>query len=74
MIKFRNNGFIEEKVYSLNYAVNDSNKRPIILITYNKKNFLANNNQYQAWLNKSHVFLYSKKRKKDIIVLDFLLS
>lgn len=44
LIKFYNNYFIKEKVFFLNYVINDQNKRPLILILYNKNIFLVNNN------------------------------
>lgn len=60
-------------MYFSNCAVGVPNKRLVILITYDKSTFLANNGQYQAWLKKDDAFLQSKKRKKGKIILDFLL-
>ena len=43
-MKFRNNNFIKEKIYFLNYIVNNLNKRLVTLIIHNENTFLANNN------------------------------
>lgn len=61
-------------MYFLNCAVNALNKKPIILIIYNKSTFLANNGYYQAWLQKKNAFLRLQKKEKSIMVSDFLLS
>lgn len=74
MVKFCNDNFIEKKVYLSNYIINSSNKKLVILITYDKSTFLANDDWYQAWLKKSDAFLQPKKRRKDIMISDFLLS
>ena len=73
LVKFYNNSSMEKKAYFLDCAVNGPNKRPVILITYDKSIFLANNSRYQVWLKKTDAFLHPKKRKKDIMVSDFLL-
>lgn len=45
-MKFCNNGSIKKKVYFSDFAVNSSNKKPIILITNDENTFLANDSQY----------------------------
>lgn len=39
---------MEEKVYFLDSAVDNPNKKLVIFITYDKSRFLANNSQYHA--------------------------
>ena len=46
LVKFRNDGSMEEKAYSSDCAVNGPNKRPVILITYDKSTFLANDGRH----------------------------
>ena len=73
LIEFRDGGSIEEKIYPSDYTVHSSNKRPAILIIYDKSTFLANNGWHQAWLKKGNIFLRSKGRGKGIMVSNFLL-
>lgn len=42
-MKFRNDSFIEKKIYPLDFAINGSNKKLVIVIIYDKSIFLANN-------------------------------
>lgn len=73
LIKFYKNSFIEKKVYFSDYIINNLDKKPVILITYNKSTFLIKNEWHQAWLKKIDVFLYLKRREKEIIISDFWL-
>ena len=73
LVKFRNDGFMEKKLYFSDCIVNDSNKQPVILIIHNESTFLAHNSQHQAWLNNGDAFLRPKGRGKGIMVSDFLL-
>lgn len=72
-MEFRDDGFMKEKTYPSDCAVNSLNKRSVIHITHNESTFLANDGQYQAWLKKGDAFLRPKGRGKDIMVSDFLL-
>lgn len=62
LVEFCDDGLIEPKVCSLDYAINSLNKRSVIFIIYDKSTFLANDSQHQAWLKKSDTFLYSKEK------------
>ena len=42
LVEFCDDGSMEEKVYSSDFAVGGSNKRQVILITHNESTFLAN--------------------------------
>lgn len=49
MTKFNEDGTIKSKIYPPNCIVKGENQWPIILITYNKCNFSANNGVKKAW-------------------------
>lgn len=42
-MKFRNDSFIEKKMYPLDFVINSPNKKLVIVIIYDKSIFLANN-------------------------------
>lgn len=46
LVKFCYDGSMKEKAYLSNCTVDGPNKRPIILITYDKSTFLINNSQH----------------------------
>ena len=43
IVEFEKNDAIKKKIYLFDYAVHDPNRRLIIVITYNKCTFFANN-------------------------------
>ena len=57
-----------------NCAVCTLNKRPIIMIIHNKKNFLVNNGREKVWIQDSHTIFQLKDGEKNIMLSDFLLT
>lgn len=47
-VEFNKDGLILLKVYLKNCIVGNLNKRPIIIITHNKSNFLANDGEQKV--------------------------
>lgn len=72
-IEFKEDDTILLKEHSNDYAVKGLNWRPIIMITYDKSTFSANNNYQKIWILKNHAIFCPKGGKKSIMVLDFIL-
>lgn len=58
LVKFKKDDTIKDKTYLLDYVVRDKNCQPVIIITYYKCMFLANNNICKAWTRVADIFLY----------------
>ena len=74
LIKFREDGIIKEKDYSLDCIVGGKNHQPIIVITHNECIFSTNNSIRKTWTQVDETFLQSKDRRQGIISSEFLLS
>lgn len=61
------------KIYPENYAMSGPDQRPIIMITYNKSTFFANDGQQKIQTLDGNAILQLKRKRKRIMVLDFLL-
>lgn len=73
LIEFLADRFIILKKYSKNYKVNEPNRQPIIMITYNKSTFFANDSWQKVRILDGHGILKLKNKGKRIMVFDFLL-
>lgn len=71
--KFLEDRSILPKIYLDNYAVGGPNWRSIIMIIHNESIFSIKNNWRKIWTLYRHSILQSKKKRKSIIVSDFLL-
>lgn len=71
-VKFKKDNTILLKKYSENCAVEDSNQRPIIMITHDKNIFFANNSCQIVWTFERYEIFYPKRKRTGIMVLDFL--
>lgn len=73
LVKFFEDGSILSKEYLSDYVVGDSGQRSIIIIIYDESIFCANDNYWKVWTFNSQKVLYLKRKKKRIMILDFLL-
>lgn len=64
---------IKDKVYPDNYQFGDICCKPKIMITHNGYIFFAIDRITYGWQYKRDIFFYSKKKRRGIIILDFLL-
>ena len=72
-VEFKEDGTILPKKYPDDYAVGGSDQQPIIMITHDESTFSANNSRQKVWTFEGHGILCPKRKKKGIIVSDFLL-
>lgn len=63
LVEFNKDGTIKPKIYFFNCIVENEDFWPIIVITYNKYIYLANNRIQKAWTQESDIFLRSKRRE-----------
>lgn len=60
LVKFDENDKIKNKIYLPNCIVSGEDCQPIIIITYYKYIFFANNNIYKTWPRIRDIFLHLK--------------
>ncbi len=73
MVEFYDNNAMKPKVYPLDCVMRGKNCQPIIVITYDKCTFSANNKIQKAWTQEGNTFLRSKGQRQGIMVLEFIL-
>ena len=73
MVGFNEDGIMKDKEYSLDYIIGRRIRKPIIMITYDKCMFSANDGIYKAWTQVEDTFLRPKRRRQGIMVFKFLL-
>lgn len=71
LIEFKKNNIIKAKVYPIDCQIGDKNRKSIICIIHDEYIFSANNKF--AWQIKDDIFLKPKRKKREIIIPDFLL-
>lgn len=62
------------KIYHVICVVKRSDRRPIIMITYDESIFSINNDRRKVWTLNRYGILRSKRKEKGIMVSDFFLS
>lgn len=72
-MEFGENRSILSKKYPEDCIFGESNQRPIIMITYDKNTFLANDKYQKVQTLDNYRILQLKSKRKNIIVLDFFL-
>ena len=72
-VEFSNDGSMLPKTYPENCAVGGLDRKPIIMITYDKSTFFANDGRRKVWTLDGHAILRPKIKGKEIMVSDFLL-
>lgn len=73
LIEFDSEKNIKEKMYFVNCYVKSISQKLVIVIPYNEYTFFANDKKIHKKICKRDIFLYHKKKDKQIIVSDFLL-
>lgn len=73
MVEFNKDGTIKPKAYPPDCAIKDENQQSIIIITYDKHTFSANNGIQKAQTQKRDILLLFKGKRQDIIILKFFL-
>lgn len=73
LIEFEEDGSMKTKEYPDNCAVGGDKHCPVIVITYNKYTFSANNGIWKAQTQIEDTFLRFKGRNQGIIASDFFL-
>lgn len=73
LVKFNKDNTMKSKIYRLDYIVEDEDCRSIMIITYNKYIFLANDSIFKAEIRVEDTFLYSNSQRQDIMISKFLL-
>lgn len=58
IVEFNKSDVIEPKIYLIDYIIEDNNWQPIIIITYNKYTFSANNRIQKVLAQKGDTFQY----------------
>ena len=72
-VEFSDDGSILPKTYSEDCALGGPSWRPIIMITYDKNTFSANDDQQKLWTLDGHGIIRPKGGRKEIMVSDFFL-
>lgn len=72
MVEFEEDDTMKSKVYPPNCTVGVDERRLIIVITYDKCTFPANNGIQRAWTQKGDTFLTLKGRRQCIMTYEFL--
>jgi hypothetical protein len=73
LVKFAEDGSMQEKTYPAGCIVGGPDRRPIVMITHDESIFSANDGRHQAWVKDGDTILRPKGRGKGIMVSDFLL-
>ena len=73
-VEFYEDGTIVPKEYPDDCAVRGLNRRLIIIITNDESIFSANNRRKKVWILNGQGILRPKRKRKGIMVSDFLLS
>ena len=72
-VEFFEDGTMVLKEYLDDCAVDRPDRRPIIMIKYDKSTFSANDGCRKIWILNGQGILRPKGKRKEIMVLDFLL-
>lgn len=73
LVKFKKDSTIIPKEYPNNCTVGGPNQQPVIMIIYDKNTFSVHDSWQNIWTLEGHKTLCLKSKKKDIMILDFLL-
>ena len=73
LVEFFDNGSIVSKKYLNDYVVEEPDLKPIIIIIYNESIFFPSGDCQKVQTIDSQRVLQSKRKRKTIIISDFLL-
>lgn len=73
LVEFDSKGNMKDKVYPHDCQVERIDWRPVIVIMHDECTFSANDRKTHGWQRKRDTFLCPKRKRRKIMVLDFLL-
>ena len=74
LVEFDSKENIKDKIYPHDCQVGGTNRQSVIVITHDEYTFSANDGKTHGWQRKRDTFLCPKRKRRGIIVSDFLLS